>query len=372
MDVRSRRKLVVFGLGCVLGGAAIFSVVTSAGGFADAIARVRHVHLIWIAVGLIAELCSFVATGALLRRLVGREARLGKLASTRLAFVILGLGNVLPAAPAEGLTMAAVELRRREVEPRRIALALGLMQWFTNRAIFFFLALNLLAIGLLVQDRHDVPHRWGLAMLALAILASFPLTARLVSSARVAEWLAIAIGRLRFWRPRVPPVELRAIGAEWHVDTMRMIGSPVNRLRLVGSALIACMADAACFWFSLSAAGVDPRPGGFIVAYGAGLLAALVPFLPGGFGAVEVAMPAVLHKAGVPLAPALAGVLTYRVLGTLLPAFCGAIALVRLRRTPLPEAPDLADEGELADLTGLAGALEDPLDQPGGRVGPAN
>ena len=86
----------------------------------------------------------------------------------------------------------------------------------------------------------------------------------------------------------------------------------------------------------------------------------LVPFLPGGFGAVEVAMPAVLHKAGVPLAPALAGVLTYRLLGTLLPAFCGAIALVRLRRTPVPDAPDAANEGELADATNLADVIEEP------------
>ncbi len=69
-------------------------------------------------------------------------------------------------------------------------------------------------------------------------------------------------------------------------------------------------------------------------------------------------MPAVLHKAGVPLAPALAGVLTYRMLGTLFPAFGGAVALVRLRRTPVPEMPAVADEGELADGVGLEGALD--------------
>lgn len=364
VDVRARRKVLVFTVGCIVGGAAIYTVVTSAGGFADAIARVRHVHLVWIAVGLTAEMASFVATGGLLRRLVGREAHLGKRASTRLGLVILGLGNVLPAAPAEGLTMAAIELRRRDVEPRRIALALGLMQWFTNRAIFFFLALNLLAVGLLVQDRHDVPHRWGLAVLAIGILALFPLTARLISSQRVAELLAVAVGRVQFWRPYIPASRLRETGAVWHLDAMCMIGPPANRLRLVGLALMACMADAACFWFALAAAGVDPRPGGFIVAYGVGLLAALVPFLPGGFGAVEVAMPAVLHKAGVPLAPALAGVLTYRVLGTLLPAVGGAISLVRLRRTPLPEVAGVADEGELADATGLEEALGGPLRPP--------
>ena len=352
---------MVFGLGCVVGGAGIYSVVSSAGGFADAITRVRHVHVGWIAVGLGAEIASFIAIGALLRRLVGCLARMGRLTSTRLGLVILGLGNVLPAAPAEGLTMAAVELRRRDVEPRRIALSLGLMQWFTNRALFFFLAVNLLAVGLLVRDRHDVPHRWALAMLALGILASLPLTDRLIRSVRVAEWTAVAVGRLQFWRPAVPSADLRSTGVAWHVEGMRMIGSPMNRLRLVGLALLSCMADAACFWFSLAAAGVDPRPGGFIVAYGAGLLAALVPFLPAGLGAVEVVMPAVLHKAGVPLAAALGGVLTYRLLGTLLPAVGGTIALVGLRRTPVPEIPGVTDEGELADAAGL----DDVFDEPG-------
>jgi uncharacterized protein (TIRG00374 family) len=354
---RTRRK-VVFGFGCVIGGAGLYAVVSSAGGFADAITRVRHVHLGWIGVGFVAEMASFIAIGALLRRLVGREARLGKLASTRLGLVILGLGNVLPAAPAEGLTMAAVELRRREVEPRRIALSLGLMQWFTNRALFFFIAVNLLAVGLLVQDRHDVPHRWALAMLALGILASLPVTDRLIRSVRVAEWIAVVVGRLQFWRPSAPPADLRATGVAWHVEGMRMIGSPMNRLRLVLLALLSCIADAACFWFSLAAAGVDPRPGGFIVAYGVGLLAALVPFLPAGLGAVEVAMPAVLHKTGVPLAPALGGVLTYRLLGTLLPALGGTLALVGLRRTPVPEILGVANEGELADAPNVADVVD--------------
>jgi uncharacterized membrane protein YbhN (UPF0104 family) len=44
-------------------------------------------------------------------------------------------------------------------------------------------------------------------------------------------------------------------------------------------------------------------------------------------------VPALLHHAGVPLATALAGVLAYRALGTLLPAVCGTGALIRLRMT---------------------------------------
>ena len=353
VDARVRRRLVVYVLGCLLGGAAIYAVVSSAGGFADAISRVRHVHLAWIGVGLVAETVTYLALGGLLRRLLCRDGRVGMFASTRLGLVILGLGNVMPAAPAPGLTMAAVELRRRDIEPRRIALALGLMQWFTTRAMFLFLALNLLAVGLLVQDRHDVPHRWGLAVLAICILASLPVTARLIESVRVAEWTAIVIGRIRFWRSRLAPSQLRAMGAAWHEEGLRMIGSPANRLRLVGLAVLAWAADAACFWFALAAAGVEPRPGGFIVAYGAGLLASVVPFLPGGLGAVEVVMPAVLHRAGVPFGPALAGVLTYRVIGTLLPAVGGAYALVRLRRTPVPNMETAADRGVLADPSDL-------------------
>jgi uncharacterized membrane protein YbhN (UPF0104 family) len=83
-----------------------------------------------------------------------------------------------------------------------------------------------------------------------------------------------------------------------------------------------------------------------LLAYTAGILATEVPLLPAGLGRVETAMPAVLRSFGVPVDTALAGALTYRALGTFLPAIAGALALpslrvIRHRSTgPKPEAAD--------------------------------
>lgn len=48
-------------------------------------------------------------------------------------------------------------------------------------------------------------------------------------------------------------------------------------------------------------------------------------------------------------------------LGTLFPAAGGAVALVCLRRTPVPEVPAVANEVESADAAGLKGALDGDL-----------
>jgi uncharacterized membrane protein YbhN (UPF0104 family) len=62
-----------------------------------------------------------------------------------------------------------------------------------------------------------------------------------------------------------------------------------------------------------------------------------VPLLPGGLGAVEIAVPAVLHHFGVPLATALAGTLLWRGISLFLPALGGTLAYGSLRAQPVVE-----------------------------------
>jgi uncharacterized membrane protein YbhN (UPF0104 family) len=53
--------------------------------------------------------------------------------------------------------------------------------------------------------------------------------------------------------------------------------------------------------------------------------------LPGGLGVVEAIIPAVVHWYGPSLSAAFAGALVYRMVGTVLPAAVGAVAVVALR-----------------------------------------
>ena len=174
-----------------------------------------------------------------------------------------------------------------------------MLEWFTTRAVFGFLSLNFLAVLLLMQERHNVPHRWAIGGLALITLASLPVTAWLATRRETAEWVAMAVGRFRFWRAPPPIPELRAIGAAWHAEGMSMLGSFGNQAHLVVLGMVSCVADLTCLRYSLYAAGVHPSAGGLVVAYGAGIVGSLVPFLPAGLGAVETIMPAVLHRTGV-------------------------------------------------------------------------
>jgi uncharacterized protein (TIRG00374 family) len=120
----------------------------------------------------------------------------------------------------------------------------------------------------------------------------------------------------------------------WSTELRAAVGSRRDRLFLIALALGASLAEAACFVFALRAAGVDANPGLLLLAYALGMLGMFVPLMPAGLGVVETAVPALLHHAGVPIAVALAGVLAYRALATLMPAFVGAGALghLRLRR----------------------------------------
>ena len=70
-------------------------------------------------------------------------------------------------------------------------------------------------------------------------------------------------------------------------------------------------------------------------------LVSWVPRLPGGVGAVEAALPAVLHHFGVPLVAGLAGTLPWRGASLIAPAVVGPfgyLSLERLRLVELPQA----------------------------------
>lgn len=87
-----------------------------------------------------------------------------------------------------------------------------------------------------------------------------------------------------------------------------------------------------------------------ILAYTASAVASDAPLLPAGIGVVETVTSALLKVYGVPLADALAAVLVYRVIGTLLPALAGLVGLatLHLETPPEPEEQDMT-EGDRGD-----------------------
>jgi uncharacterized protein (TIRG00374 family) len=326
---RTSRIRLAIGLGIGVG--ALYAVVSSAGGFDDSFSVLQGAQPSWLAAGALAEASSYLALGLLLRRLVG--ARIDRRTAIGLGLVVSGLGNVLPAAPAEGLTMAGAELRRRDVAPQRTWIALGLLQWIWVRTLFAVAALDALVVVTAASRRYPkhAPGRFTVGAVAVLILALLAATAWLASRRGTMEVAAVVVNRLKFWRDSGTSTDGRAQGARWYAEMHEVLGSPGAHAAIGALALASCLADAACFQCALLAVGISLKPALFLLAYAIGMITALVPLLPNGLGLVETVVPALLHYRGVPLATALAGVLVFRALGTLLPALIGTIALIRLR-----------------------------------------
>jgi phosphatidylglycerol lysyltransferase len=99
------------------------------------------------------------------------------------------------------------------------------------------------------------------------------------------------------------------------------------------------IANAAMLGCALRAIGQRPSPAAVLVGYAAGTLFGLLTPLFQGSGVVELTMAGALHRAGVPLAAAVAGTLLYRLAQFWLPLACGVVVqLTGIRRRPCTDA----------------------------------
>jgi uncharacterized membrane protein YbhN (UPF0104 family) len=327
---RSRLRLLI---GLLIAVGAIYAVVSSAGGFGDSFDALADARPGWLVLGGACEAVSYIMLGLLLRRLVG--GRVDRRTGIRLGLVVSGLGNILPAAPAEGVTMAGAELRRRGVDSHTTWISLGLLQWYWVRTLFAIGALDALVVVAATSRRYSDagPGRVVIGAAAIAILAVLAATAWIASRRRTMELVAVVVGKLQLRRGPRAPIDWRERGATWHTEIHAVLGSRPSRAVIVALAAASCLADALCFHFAFVAVGVHLSPQLFLFAYAVGMITTLVPFVPNGLGVVEVVVPSLLHHTGVPLALALAGVLAFRALATVLPAVCGTFALIGLRLT---------------------------------------
>lgn len=329
--------------GLVVAGLLVYAVVVASGGLRDAIHQLRHASLGWLAPALALEICSYALTGLMLRILQGDDGSLAWSTTVRVALVVWGLGSLLPASPAEGIAMSVAELRRRGVDRQHALTMLLLAGWFQFWALVLTAAA---AAGLVDAVGHPDPVDGTRLVIAAVVLTAIAVTAAFLARRPITgKVVAEAI----WWIPhhrKMTRDELRAAGADAHTRIVRLLGPPVHRIGIGLAAAGTWITDAACLWTALHAAHAHVRFSLVVLAYVAGTVASWVPLLPGGLGAVEVAVPAVLHHFGVPLTVALAGTLLWRGLSLFLPAIGGAFAYGSLRAEhpvadsgPAPELP---------------------------------
>jgi len=324
----SARRVLRIAAPLLIGAGALFVAFSAAGGVAQSLRLLRKVDRTYVLAAVGAELACYVALSLHLRYLGGPQANVRRLAPFRLALVVFGLGTVLPAAPAEGLVMAGSALHHRRLAKRRAVVVLGLAQWFSSASLYAVAAVSaLVVVGL---SRVPLPDRSALVIVSIGSLVVLAFVGWLCSRRTFAEWVAVSADRIRFWRPSAPRDDSRARGGARHDAVMHVVSGPRGVLYLSATAALAWVADAGCLHLALLAFGARVSPAVLLFAYTAGTLASMVPLLPAGLGVVETVTPAVLGLAGVSLATALAAVVVYRAVGTLLPAVAGGAVLLAM------------------------------------------
>jgi len=337
------RAATLVGLGLIAAAAALGAVLSSAGGIGDVLAAIERVSPGWTLAAAAAMPIGYALLALHLRRLTSDRISIAQAA--RADLLLFGLGNLLPGAPAPGALLAARALHRDGLSARRTKLALMFTMWFNVRTL-----IGLGALAFLVVSARGHPGVRGSGLLWLVaggVIFALAGSAVLAARGGMARRGAFLFAALRVDRPRPSAHATRAAAEMWHAEAKATVGTRRNRVLLVALAAGSWLADASCLWLALAAAGERLDPDVVLLAYVAGIVVSALPLLPGGIGAVEAAIPALLHQFGASLDAALAGTLVYRGISMLLPAAAGALLLVtaaagrgRSRRRRLSAAAD--------------------------------
>jgi putative heme transporter len=285
-----RGRAMRLGAGAAAGGILLATVVAEIAQADDGHSvreTLRGADLVLLAAAATAEAWRYLFSGALLRLLTG----FGYALSARISTAAITLGALIPGSQLPGGGIAYRELLRRGI-PRRRALAVSTALVLVVPAASIAL---LAGPALLISGtKSDLPSSWR-AILDLLGIAALMLAAAIL--------LVVAVGR----RAHHAPASL-------------------------GFGICAWLADAVCLWLTAHALHIGIDAGAIPVAYLAAVAIMAIPFIPGGVGAVEVAVPFILATGSTSYADAAVVVIAWRVLSFWIPTAAGAAALATLHR----------------------------------------
>jgi uncharacterized membrane protein YbhN (UPF0104 family) len=331
---RSRHRLrrvvgVAFALGVVGFSAADARTVGRA---AAALATVRFP---WLVVALAAEAASLGSFGLERRVLLGATGRpAGRSRVVSVTLAGSALSRVLPGGTAISLVWAYRQLRARGV-----ARAPTLWVLLMAGALSSFSLFVLVVVGAEIAGATGpVASLRGMAAMLGALPAIGASTAWLV---RRSSALRKATGHL------ASRLEAASSLAEHLARLWRETWRKLRVVRPGPSRWLGAFALAALNWafdgavVVASIAALDGRVPwhGVAVAYGISQIATSLPLAPGGIGVADASLAGLLVAYGLPAPKALAAVVLYRVLTSVVTAGLGGLSWLRVRRDRYPEPP---------------------------------
>lgn len=154
---------------------------------------------------------------------------------------------------------------------------------------------------------------WFVAAFLAVLVVVFTVLVRVLRSPRQLDRLAQNAGRLL-----KRPEEVEAVRRHL-AEVAPDLANPRGLTIVTGWSAISWTAQLLAIWIIFIAFGVTMPVGVLILGFGAAHLFTMMPHTPGGLGVVEAGMTATYVALGVPVATALVGVLSYRLLGHWLP-----------------------------------------------------
>jgi uncharacterized membrane protein YbhN (UPF0104 family) len=318
LDLERRNALILLVAGALAMAAAMG--LADMAGYGRLVDAVQDVVPTWFAVCFGGEVVAYLGYVLAVRDVARLDD--GPLLSLRLTMrtVVAGFGVFAATHAAGGFsvdywTFRRSGLRRREAVAH--VLALGALEYVVLAPAALVCAVVLL-FGTGGHVQHAMTYPW------FAVVPGF-LAALWVSSPKRADRLSDAGegGRLRqsFAHLVAGIVKLRGL----------LTRPRVHGLGVVGVSLY-WLGDIACLWAALKIYNAELSTPALVLAYATGYVLTRRSLPAGGAGVVEVLMTFALVWVGVPLAPALLGVVTYRLFNFWLPVIPALAALPAVRR----------------------------------------
>jgi uncharacterized membrane protein YbhN (UPF0104 family) len=338
----TRTKLLLLGGGLFLA-VGVGLLIAKAARFADVLDELEGADAAWFPVLLGGEVLAFVGYGLAYRG----TARVNggpqftfpltmRLVATSQAGVAVGMG-------IGGLAVDYWALRRAgETHPVALARVLGLntLEW----AVLGAAATTAAAFELTGAGGGEAP--WELLVAWLLVVPLCYLGGTIVTQPG-------RVGRLTRLEGRDRIGTLFATTVAGVAIVRTMLRHPLRHLEAVGGAAVYWLGLMVALWGGLHAFGEGLRPSALVLGFATGYVVTMLPLPVGGAGSVDAAMTYALTLVGVPLAPALLGVVAYRLFTFWLPLIPAALAGVTLKdlRERLPHVPHPGTDGRLAGFS---------------------
>jgi uncharacterized protein (TIRG00374 family) len=326
------KRLIQTAIAVILLLVAIYVLVPRLFDLQDALDKIGEGDPVWIGVGVVCCVLMFAAYVALFRGVVGEKViHLEWSESYQITMAGLAATRLFSAGGAGGILLTYWALRKAGMERRQ-----SVCRMVAFLAVLYFVYMAALVI-------------FGVLLRTHAISGEAPLSGTVIPAALAAA--AIVIGLLitfvpddferrierhtsgRFGRIAQRLATVPATFAEGARTAIQFVRHPRSGVLAFGGAIGFWAANIAILWASFHAFHVSVPLGVVIQGFFIGMLANLIPFAPGGVGAVDAGMIGAFVLFGVPSAEVFAAVLTYRVIAFWLPIPPGIIAFFQLRKT---------------------------------------